>query len=89
MSLGRSQVRLSADATFKFFIGKYTTLDYDIFAHATIDAIKAQYIARIGQQIGPAANEASYAFIKHFGRYEGMKTDPKPGFLLIFLFQNE
>ncbi|KAI1191565.1 putative cytochrome P450 [Nemania serpens] len=60
----------NSHATSDFFIGKYTTLDYDIFAHATIDAIKAQYIARIGQQIGPAANEASYAFIKHFGRYE-------------------
>ncbi len=65
---------------FKFFIGNWTTLDYDIFAHATIDAIKAQYIARIGQQIGPASNEASYAFNKHFGRYQGMKiaSPPRP-----------
>ncbi|KAI0508447.1 putative cytochrome P450 [Xylaria bambusicola] len=61
----------NSHATSDFFIGNWTTLDYDIFAHATIDAIKAQYIARIGQQIGPASNEASYAFIKHFGRYQG------------------
>ncbi|KAI1312684.1 putative cytochrome P450 [Xylaria venustula] len=60
----------NSHATSDFFIGKWTTLDYDIFAHATIDAIKAQYIVRIGQQIGPASNEASYAFIKHFGRYQ-------------------
>ncbi|KAI0905326.1 putative cytochrome P450 [Ustulina deusta] len=60
----------NSHATSDFFIGNWTTLDYDIFAHATIDAIKAQYIARIGQQIGPASNEASYAFNKHFGRYQ-------------------
>ncbi|KAI8630064.1 putative cytochrome P450 [Xylariaceae sp. FL1651] len=61
----------NSHATSDFFIGNWTTLDYDIFGHATIDAIKAQYIAKIGQQIGPASNEASYAFIKHFGRYQG------------------
>lgn len=60
------------DTRTQFFMGNWTSLDYDIFAHATIDAIKAQYIAKIGQQIGPASNEASYAFIKHFGGYQGM-----------------
>ncbi|KAI1176169.1 putative cytochrome P450 [Nemania sp. FL0916] len=60
----------NSHATSDFFIGNWTTLDYDIFNHSTIDAIKTQYIAKIGQQIGPASNEAQYAFIKHFGRYE-------------------
>lgn len=65
-----STIGSNSHATSDFFIGNWTSLDYDIFAHATIDAIKAQYIAKIGQQIGPASNEASYAFIKHFGGYQ-------------------
>ncbi|EED13645.1 cytochrome P450, putative [Talaromyces stipitatus ATCC 10500] len=60
----------NSHATSDFFIGDWTTLDYEIFNHSTIDAIKTQYIAKIGQQIGPASDEASYAFNKHFGRYE-------------------
>ncbi|KAI8952986.1 putative cytochrome P450 [Xylaria longipes] len=60
----------NSHATSDFFIGNWTTLDYDIFGHATIDAIKTQYIAKIGQQIGPASDEAAYAFNKHFGRYQ-------------------
>jgi hypothetical protein len=62
----------------QFFVGNWTTLDYDIFAHATIDAIKTQYIAKIGQQIGPASKEAAYAFNKHFGRYHGKFIDYSP-----------
>jgi len=67
---------LSNLLTFKpqFFVGNWTTLDYDIFGHATINAIKTQYIAKIGQQIDPARNEAAYAFNKHFGRYQGQLT---------------
>ncbi|KAI3331469.1 putative cytochrome P450 [Xylariaceae sp. AK1471] len=60
----------NSHATSDFFVGNWTTLDYDIFGHATIDAIKTQYIAKIGQQIGPASKEAAYAFNKHFGRYQ-------------------
>ncbi|ATY60728.1 Cytochrome P450 [Cordyceps militaris] len=60
----------NSHATSDFFVGNWTSLDYDIFGHATINAIKTQYIAKIGQQIEPAANEAAYAFHKHFGSYD-------------------
>ncbi|KAK8141417.1 hypothetical protein G3M48_010568 [Beauveria asiatica] len=63
------EIASNSHATSDFFVGNWTSLDYDIFGHATIDAIKTQYIAKIGQQIEPAANEAAYAFHKHFGSY--------------------
>ncbi|KAL9084933.1 MAG: hypothetical protein Q9159_004977 [Coniocarpon cinnabarinum] len=64
-----SSIGNNSQATSDFFIGRWTTLDYDIFGHATIDAIKTQYITKIGSQIEPASNEAAYAFHKHFGTY--------------------
>lgn len=64
-----SKVASNSHATADFFVGTWTSLDYDIFGHATIDAIKTQYITKIGQQIEPAASEAAYAFHTHFGSY--------------------
>ncbi|KAI6777653.1 cytochrome P450 [Emericellopsis cladophorae] len=64
-----SKVASNSQATSDFFVGNWTSLNYDIFGHATIDAIKTQYIAKIGQQIEPAASEAAYAFHMHFGSY--------------------
>ncbi|KAL7625747.1 hypothetical protein AAE478_004970 [Parahypoxylon ruwenzoriense] len=65
-----TSIASNSRATSDFFVGKWTTLDYDIFGHANIEAIKTQYIARIGQQIGPASHEAAHAFNKHFTRYK-------------------
>ncbi|XXH01729.1 hypothetical protein Hte_008090 [Hypoxylon texense] len=41
-----------------------------MFSHSAISAIKTQYIAKIGQQISPAYEEAIYAFNKHFSSYK-------------------
>ena len=46
-------------------------MDYDIFGHAFVDAVKTQFISKIGSQIGPALNEAMYAFDQHFDSYPG------------------
>lgn len=57
----------------QFFIGTWTTLDYDIFGPASIEAIRKQYISKIGQQIGPASLEAAHAFHQQFSRCPGMQ----------------
>ncbi|KAI1124382.1 putative cytochrome P450 [Nemania abortiva] len=64
-----SDIASNSEATSDFFVGTWTTLDYDIFGHATFDAIQTQYISKISQQVGPAANEAGYAFNKHLSAY--------------------
>ncbi|KAI1827429.1 cytochrome P450 [Xylaria intraflava] len=57
-------------ATSDFFVGSWTTLDYEIFAHANLEAIRTQYIAKLSQQVAPAADEAAYAFNKHLTAYK-------------------
>ncbi|KAI0108552.1 putative cytochrome P450 [Nemania sp. FL0031] len=64
-----SSIANNSEATSDFFVGTWTTLDYDIFGHATFEAIQTQYISKISQQVGPAANEAGYAFNKHLSAY--------------------
>ncbi|KAK2616186.1 hypothetical protein QQS21_000818 [Conoideocrella luteorostrata] len=42
----------------------------DMFGHANIEAIKTQYISKIGQQVQPTYDEAVNALEQHFERYE-------------------
>ncbi|KAI0003424.1 putative cytochrome P450 [Xylariaceae sp. FL0662B] len=60
----------NSHATADFFVGKWTTLDTDAFSHTTLETIRTQYISKIGQQVGPASDEANYAFGRYFARYE-------------------
>ncbi|KAI1402429.1 putative cytochrome P450 [Hypoxylon fuscum] len=57
-------------STSDFFVGWWTTLDLKMFSHHNIEAIKTQYIAKIGQQVDPAHDEALYGFHKHFTSYQ-------------------
>ncbi|KAI0154908.1 putative cytochrome P450 [Xylariaceae sp. FL1272] len=56
-------------ATSDFFVGRWTTLDYEVFGNPTLDAVRAQYIVRLGQQIGDVSEELSFAFSKQFPAY--------------------
>ncbi|KAI1496583.1 putative cytochrome P450 [Biscogniauxia marginata] len=60
----------NARSTSDFFVGWWTTMDLDMFSHHSIDTVKTQYIAKIGQQIDPAHDEALYAFHKYFASYQ-------------------
>ncbi|KAF1948942.1 putative cytochrome P450 [Byssothecium circinans] len=53
-------------ASTDFFIGNWTTIDYAIFDHPTLDAVKKQYISKIGVQVGLAADEAIHAIPRRF-----------------------
>ncbi|KAI0898727.1 putative cytochrome P450 [Annulohypoxylon nitens] len=53
-----------------FFVGDWTTLDTEAFSHTTLETIRTQYISKIGQQIGPASDEADYVFGRYFSSYE-------------------
>ncbi|KAI0864825.1 putative cytochrome P450, partial [Xylaria cubensis] len=63
-SLPHSTASIS-HATSDFFAGAWTTLDYEIFGHATLEAIRTQYISKISQQVRPVAAEVEDAFNKH------------------------
>jgi len=58
-------------STSDFFVGQWTTFDYEVFGHANIEAIRLQYITKLRQQVSPAANEMDYALNQHFPAYPG------------------
>ncbi|KAI1084319.1 putative cytochrome P450 [Whalleya microplaca] len=60
----------NSHATADFFVGTWTTLDTDAFSHTTLETIRTQYISKIGQQVGPASDEANFAFGRYFSSYE-------------------
>ncbi|KAI0853706.1 putative cytochrome P450 [Daldinia vernicosa] len=60
----------NSHATADFFVGAWTTLDTDAFSHTTLETIRTQYISKIGQQVGPASDEADYVFGRYFSSYE-------------------
>jgi hypothetical protein len=48
-----------------------TSLDISIFGHATKEAIKAQFIAKIGSQTKPIEDERQFAMNRRLKSYDG------------------
>jgi hypothetical protein len=46
-------------------------MNTDVFGHATVDAVSAQYISRMNYQVAPSLNEASFAFSQAFSECRG------------------
>jgi hypothetical protein len=47
-------------------------MDYEMFGHANIEAIRVQYISKLSHQVNPASTEADYALDQHFRAYPGI-----------------
>ncbi|KAF2452117.1 putative cytochrome P450 [Karstenula rhodostoma CBS 690.94] len=74
-------------ATSDFFVGNWTTMDVDIFGHATVDAVSAQYISRMNHQVAPSLNEASFAFSQAFSECKDWTTVTLPSTILPLVAQ--
>lgn len=46
-------------------------MNTDVFGHATVDAVSAQYISRMNHQIAPSLDEANVAFNEAFEDFPG------------------
>jgi cytochrome P450 len=64
-----STIASNSRATSDFFFGAWTTIDMDMVTHSVVDTVKGQYIAKIGDQIGPTWDEATCAFGGQFHSY--------------------
>jgi hypothetical protein len=56
-------------------------MDMDVISHPVVETVKTQYIAKIGEQVSPAYNEASFAFDAEFYSYPGShpSVEARPG----------
>lgn len=58
-------------------------MNTDVFGHATVDAVSAQYISQMNHQVAPSLEEAIFAFSQAFSECKGNRGPSHEEYLLV------